>query len=294
MLALLSLLLAGAAASEANVLLVTWDGVAREEFLDPERLPRFWARHAARGLVLGGPRGAGMEVADPRLTSLPAYQAIFLGALGPGQGRVQAETFPERIVRELALPRAQVAVFASWKPIADAVEHVPGTLAVDAGPDATSAPPPWDDARRDADTLSRALVHLLEQRPRFLFLSFDDADEWAHRNDLARYRAALLQYDRWLDELLDRLDAMGDYGRRTTVIVTTDHGRGAGRRWSGHGPRDPGARQIWLYARGPGVRPGVARSPATHLDLRPTIEALLGLCPARAPIEEIARGPCRR
>jgi membrane-anchored protein YejM (alkaline phosphatase superfamily) len=292
------LILAIAVAVEANVVLITWDGVRREEFVDPRRLPRFWSKHAAGGLVVGGPMGAVMEVADPRLISLPAYQSIFVGALtgcaGNSCGRAPQETFPERLVRELSLPRASVAVFASWRNIAHAVEHAPGTITVNAGPDGTGAPPPWDDARRDSDTFALAMRYLATQRPRFLYLALDDSDEWAHRGDLERYRATLLQYDEWLDMLLDAIESMGDYGKRTTVIVTTDHGRGAGERWTEHGAGDPSARSIWLFARGPGVKPGVANSPATHLDLRPTVEALFGLCSPRAPIKEFALAACKR
>jgi len=276
----------------ANVVLVTWDGVGREDFLDPRRFPHFWSARAAGSLILGGPQGPAMEVADPHLVSLPAYQSIFAGALtgcgGNDCGRVREETFPERLVRELSLPRASVAVFASWKRIAEAVEHEPGTVTVDAGPAL-----PWQEARDDEDTIARALRYLGAQRPRFLYLSLNDADEWAHEGDLGRYQATLLRYDEWLEKLLQQLESMGEYGKRTTVIVTTDHGRGAGERWTGHGASSPEAKSIWLIARGPGVKPGVSKHPATHLDLRPTIEALFGLCPARGTIEEIAASPCK-
>src|SRR5260221_3098252 len=236
---------------EPNVILITWDGVRREDFADAKRLPRFWSKRAAGGLIIGGPAGPAMEVADPALISLPAYQSIFVGALtgcdSNDCGRVRPETFPERLIGELSLPRASVAVFASWKKIADAVEHASGTIAIDAGPDGAGALPAWDDARRDADTFALALRYLATQRPRFLYLSLDDSDEWAHRGDLERYRATLLQYDEWLDALLDRIDSLGDYGKRTTVIVTTDHGRGNGARWTRHGKSDPEAQSIWLF-----------------------------------------------
>ena len=100
-------------AAEANVVFVTWDGVRREDFLDAERLPRFWSRRAAGGLILGGRSGPGMDVANSSLISLPAYQSIFVGELtGCGDNRceqVAKETFPERLVRELSLPRSSVA-----------------------------------------------------------------------------------------------------------------------------------------------------------------------------------------
>jgi hypothetical protein len=272
-----------------NVVLVTLDGVGREDFLDPARLPLFWSRRAAEGLVLPG-----MEVADPSLVSLPAYQSIFAGALtgcaGNDCGRVREETFPERLLRELSLPRAGVAVFASWEKIAEAVEHAPGAITVDAGPHSWL---PWRDSRPDEETFALALRYLATERPRFLYLALGDADELAHNGDREGYRAALSRYDQWLEALLRQLDSMGDYGKQTAVIVTTDHGRGEGERWTGHGG-EPHARFIWLFARGPGIAPGTASRRATHLELRPTIEALFGLCSAHAPIEEIARPACEK
>jgi hypothetical protein len=271
-----------------NVVLVTWDGVARDDFLDPARLPRFWSTRAAGSLILSG-----MEVAGPLTVSLPGYQAIFAGALtgcaGNDCGRVRVETFPERVVRELSLPRAAVAAFASWEEIGGAVEHTPGTITVDAGPHSIL---PWRNSRADEETFALALRYLATERPRFLYLGLGDADQLAHKGDLGGYRATMLRYDEWLEALLRQLDSMGEYGKQTILIVTTDHGRGAGERWTGHGAGEPQARSIWLFALGPGVKPGNASRRATHLDLRPTIEALFGLCPARAPIEEIARSSC--
>lgn len=287
------LLLIAVAVPPANVVLVTWDGVRREDFLDADRLPRFWKTLAADSLILGGRSGPGIEVADRRMLSLPAYQSIFVGAVtdcsSNGCGRVRAETFPERLVRELALPRSSVAVFASWSHVADAVEHVAGTVTVDAGPHGVW---PWNDTRRDAETVERALRYLREQRPRFLYLALGEADDQAHSGDLERYRATLLDYDRWLEALVRALASLGEYGERTTVIVTTDHGRDAGAGWTRHSSGDAHAGSIWLIALGPGVKPGNATLPATHLHLRPTIEALFGLCPAHATIEEIAPPAC--
>jgi len=72
---------------------------------------------------------------------------------------------------------------------------------------------------------------------------------------------------------------MGDYGANTTLIVTTDHGRGVLWDWRNHGGR-PWARRVWMYARHPRLkRKGLTVLGGTHLDLRPTIESALGLTP---------------
>jgi arylsulfatase A-like enzyme len=120
----------------------------------------------------------------------------------------------------------------------------------------------------------------LAQRPRFLWISLNDADEWGHRGRREAYLSTLRRYDAWLDQLLERLRTMDGYGENTTVIVTTDHGRGDGDSWTSHGWQHPGARRIFAFAIGPGSGaqlPGPAVF--THRAIRPTIEAALGLSP---------------
>ena len=105
----------------------------------------------------------------------------------------------------------------------------------------------------------------------------------AHQHDYQGYVNALRQYDRWLNELVDKLNTMGDYGRKTAVIVTTDHGRGSGANsWSEHGVGVPESGRIWTYVRLPQTGTFRIIENATnhsHLDIRPTIESLFGLQP---------------
>ena len=84
---------------------------------------------------------------------------------------------------------------------------------------------------------------------------------------------------------------MGDGGRDTLLVVTTDHGRGDGNGWHGHGLLKPSSKYIWMFAGlvsdlvsgggGGDVRldPYAFRGVRTHSDLRPTMESALGLSP---------------
>ena len=279
----------GPAVSGPNVILVTFDGVRRQEFFgdrpDPdldkadtaELFPRFWSQRAAEGVVYGNPKNKDVfSVSNASIVSLPAYQSIFAGSPQPCRnndcGRIGVETFPERFVRELGLPKEQVAIFASWSSIALAVEHKPGTVAVDAGK--------GGGTRRDAETWPVALAYLQTKRPRFLYISLNDSDDQGHAGDYGAYLASLRTYDRWLDELLTKLDGMGDYGKETTVLVTTDHGRGTGKDWRNHNALRPKAALVFLYARGPGVSPGKpSRDWNSHADIRGTVEKLFGIEP---------------
>jgi hypothetical protein len=296
------------------VILVTIDGVRpREVFrgldagpagqLGPgdagsPLLPRLLARAAREGFLTGdADRGEPFLVRNLGACSLPGYQSILAGqdtgCLDNRCGRVPVETVLERAVRELGLAAPEVAVFASWPPIALAAERTAGRFTVDAGQ--AEDPAPWG-YRRDRDTWALAMRHLEQFRPRVLYVGLGDADEWAHLADSGAYAASVRDLDARLEELFARLGTMGDYGAGASVLVTTDHGRGD-EDWTAHGNGHPGSRHAWLFASTPGTRRAHGRSSRgahDHLAIRPTIEALLGLEPCtgcQAPLAELLPGP---
>ena len=74
---------------------------------------------------------------------------------------------------------------------------------------------------------SRAGFEVLEEKkPRLLYIAFGDTDEFAHLGDYAAYLAALERGDEYLRLLWEKLQADPYYRDQTTLIVSTDHGRG--------------------------------------------------------------------
>jgi hypothetical protein len=304
-----------ASAGEPNVVLVTLDGVRWQDvfhgsdpLLDrgqrvPVILPTLMQSLLPQGVLFGDVlSNTGMEISNPDAISLPAYHSLMSGLTTTCHtnscGRMPHETLPERLVRELALPRLKVATISSWTEIALAAESVQGRTFVNSGivplVDGTQdpalaalnrlqadQPPPWGAARADAHTIAQAMRYLRVHQPRFLYISLNDTDEHGHRADYPSYVSTVQSHDRWLGQLASQLDSMGDYGRDTTLIVTTDHGRGLGPQWQNHGSSVVGARQIWLYARSPLTRAArqTPRQGYQHIDIRPTIEAAMGLAP---------------
>jgi hypothetical protein len=306
--------------SGRNVILITWDGVRIDEFLGhpdlglmpdapKQLLPYFWHDLAPLGQVYGNTeRGDYMTIANLSFISMPAYLGIFAGSPQLCEDnecpRQSTPTFLERLRLGLGLTKDQVATFASWEGIARAVESEVGATFVNAGQvdapvhasdDPTDSatqelfsqskkdPPPWSDARFDRYTWRGAMNYLDQHQPRLLYISLDDADGWGHQVEYGHYVEALQNYDQWLKGLVDKLATMGEYGRQTCIIVTTDHGRGLGHHWSTHSNGHPYSGLVMMYAGCPLASQPVVFAPpsgiTTHLDIRPSIEALFGLEP---------------
>ena len=82
---------------------------------------------------------------------------------------------------------------------------------------------------------------------RFLWIALNDSDEWGHLADYKNHVATLKIYQEWLLELFRILSESGLDGTQTSVIVTTDHGRGQGPAWKDHG-QVTDARAVWMLA----------------------------------------------
>lgn len=319
-----------ARADEGNVILLMLDGVRWQEvFYGADKdlangeqgpaFPRLWSELVPHGIIYGDRnKGEMMLTSNSSYLSLPGYQSVFAGWPQPCNsnscGRVGVETLQERLAREYRVGLGSAATVASWEQIPNAVEHVEGSTFVNAArtklSDGTNDeifdrindaqaqdPPPWEGSRWDKYTWAHSMRYLEKHRPRFMFISLNDSDEWGHKGNYAAYFKTLRQYDQWISELVSRLAMMGEYGSNTTVIITTDHGRGGGSSWKFHGWFWPSSKYIWMFAIGPRVHRRAELSDVryTHSDIRPTIEALLGLRPFQCrecgtPIEEIAGG----
>jgi arylsulfatase A-like enzyme len=128
-----------------------------------------------------------------------------------------------------------------------------------------------------------ALEYLKAVKPRVLFISFDETDDWAHDKRYDRVLDNIHYLDLCLRDLFAALDTMPEYKGSTSVIVTTDHGRGSKLDdWSDHGKKVAGAEQVWMAIAGPDTpaRGEMTNVPAIHQrDMAPTILDLLGIDP---------------
>jgi hypothetical protein len=322
--------------SPENVILVTWDGVRREELLggaDSYLIERGGLRSSpwsgaapsaiapfllgkvaqAQAVFVGDEQlGSEVEVSSRHFISLPSYEVITTGRVqdcsSNGCREIPQESLLDRLQRELVLSFEQLALISSWETLRKAatvhsLDQPPFVVSsgIESFPSRVSDAhheelnhsqdrnrPDWGDARKDEYTVQHALHYVERFRPRFMMLSLNDTDEWAHRTGgtpsrYQNYLNQIRQYDQWLSDLFTLLDRLGEYGENTTVIVTTDHGRGTRSDFDAHNGGLASAGKIWVWIGGyrahQAEKRGRVEWKTSHRDLRPTIENWLGVRP---------------
>ncbi len=262
-------------------------------------MPFFWKQLAPAGIVTSRVR-----VTNAYRVSYPGYSEILTGRTqddvikANDPIRNPTETILEFLRRKLGLPKEQVALFSSWDHFRYIGEATEGYIVINAGYqplEGRNVPPriadlsrmqshvltPWDEARHDYITGEMALEYMKAVKPRVLYISFDETDDWAHDHRYDRVLDCIAEFDRFLEKLWTAIETMKEYRGRTTLVVTADHGRGSTlENWSGHSSKIPGADRIWLSITGSGTpAKGQIDAEAEQRDIAPTILKLLGIDP---------------
>ncbi len=111
--------------------------------------------------------------------------------------------------------------------------------------------------RFDFVTYYLAKEYIIKNKPKVMFISFDETDEFAHEGHYKEYLFAANRFDKNLKDLWEYCQNTPQYKDKTTFIITTDHGRGdkIKRQWRDHGQKVADCYQIWIAAIGPDTEP---------------------------------------
>ena len=238
-------------------------------------LPFLWNEISRKGVVIGNrDRGSAFRLKNPYRFSYPGYAEILTGQYleavkSNDPVRIPRETVLEYTARVLSLPRTGVAAFAAWDIIYFAACKTEGAVVANAGyqslPEGLASGSletwnrvqfdiltPWDSVRDDEVTFQLAYEYLRLYKPTLLFLSLGEPDDWSHDGRYDRALQSIQHLDRCLQKLWETVQSLPDYRDKTTLIVTTDHGRGSKRKsWKDHGEKVKEAEYVWLAAIGP-------------------------------------------
>ncbi len=250
-----------------------WDKTptARREQL----MPFFWNTIAKEGQLYGN-RGFGNKVntANKMWFSYPGYNEILCGFADDEKiTSNDANDNPNKNVLEFAQSQKEyagkVAAFTSWKTFPWIINTKRSGVPVNAGLMKAESNPTESEkllnellfqqpnitggTRLDALTFYYAFEYLKKNKPRVLFLSFDETDHWAHEGEYDKYLQAAKYTDGFVRKLWEWLQSQPQYKNKTTLIITTDHGRGNAidEDWKHHGSKMPFADEIWFAFLGP-------------------------------------------
>jgi hypothetical protein len=274
------------------------DAATRREKL----LPFFWSTISREGQLHGNrPLGSTADVTNPHRFSYPGYSELLVGYADPAIDSNAKRPNPNVTVLEFVAEQpgfaGRVAVFGSWDVFPYIVNEQRSGIPVNAGfapargPDLSEReaflntlqeqiPSPWATVRLDAFTHHYALEHLRKHRPRLLYVAYGETDDFAHDGRYDAYLRSARQSDRFIRELWEWAQSDPEYAGRTTLLVTTDHGRGSGDEWTRHGQAIAGAEQIWIAVLGPdspALGEGGAPGSLQQSQVPATVARLLGL-----------------
>jgi hypothetical protein len=263
-------------------------------------LPFVWKTIAADGQIFGDPSAGSLShVTNGLWFSYPGYNEMFSGAPDPRVDSNKKIPNPNVTVLEWLNSRpgfaGRVAAFGAWDVLPSIVNtersHIPVGTAFspvvapktarerEINEFAKDVPRFWDYGTVDAPMVYAAIESLRTARPRVLYLMLGEGDEWAHEGRYDLYLDASVRADRFIERIWNVVQGLPGYRGTTSLIVTTDHGRGATPKdWSDHGKDVPAAENTWFAAMGPGVPAlGVRKNiTVTTSQLAATIAMLVG------------------
>ena len=237
-------------------------------------MPFLWDTIASQGQLYGNRLyGNRVNCANPYWFSYPGYSEMLVGFVDRGIRSNDNIENPNASVLEFIEQqegfRDSVAVFSTWEALPYIVRSSANGIYTNCGRDSAkqgdlserelllnemqrNAKNPYG-ARYDAFTFHYAWEYLKRKHPRVVMISFDETDEYSHKGKYDAYLQAANQTDRMIGQLWAWIQQDKQYAGTTTLIITTDHGRGQGPKqaWKSHGRLCSGSSQMWIAVIGP-------------------------------------------
>lgn len=218
-----------------------------------ELMPFMWTEVASRGQLYGN-RNIGNRVncRNHRLISYPGYSEMLVGfpSLRIFSNKKVANPYATVFEKMQQDAYAKVAVFSTWSTFPFIFREEQSGIPVN--------PMKANNVgqRSDSLTFRHAMDYLEAVRPDVLMIAFDGTDHWAHRGNYPEYLKAAHRADNMLADLWTWVQQQPDYRDKTTLFVTTDHGRGTRpSTWQKHRLMTRGSRHVWFAVMGPDTPP---------------------------------------
>ena len=265
-------------------------------------MPFFWDSLAPQGMVFGNRwEDNNVNCRNDQWFSYPGYNEILTGRADPRINSNDKVWNPNVTVLEWLNEQPALAdsvrAFGSWEVFDWIINEERSGIPVNSGYNLAEgdlsageeyinklqeqAPRLWGGVRPDMLTHNFLIESLRKDHPRVAFISYGETDDFAHDGSYNRYLDAAHATDAMWRDLWHFLQSDPQYAGKTTLIITTDHGRGdsPAEKWKGHGHDYPGSDAIWMAVIGPDT-PAIGEMTATQQhyqdQLAATLAAFLG------------------
>jgi len=270
---------------------------ARREAL----LPFMWGTLAKQGQLFGDrDRQSPVTITNRLYFSYPGYNELLAGFGDPkidsNSKKYNANTTVLEFLHGKDRFKGKVEAYTCWDVFPFIINDKRSGIRVvaDTGPPygnpkddrqrlinamAAQMPPLWPGVCLDIFCHYPALDAIREQRVSVLYIAFGETDDFAHDKRYDCYLDAAYRCDAYIRELWETCQSLPKYKDKTTLVITTDHGRGDNPgTWTGHGTKNKTSEFGWVAVIGPdtpalGVR---ENTPATQSQVAATVAALLG------------------
>ena len=240
-------------------------------------MPWFWSTLERQGLIYGNRwKGSKANCSNDQWFSYPGYNEILTGAADPAINSNAKKYNKNVTVLEWLNNKpgfaGKVAAFCSWDVFPYIINDQRSGIPVNAGFGKAKdqyltyteqllntlqdeIPSPWSSVRLDAFTHHFMMEYVKKHHPRVVYIAYGETDDFAHNGRYDHYLRSAHQTDQWIGAIWDFIQSDPFYKDNTSIIITTDHGRGHSpmTKWKGHGEDYPDSDEIWIAAIGPNV-----------------------------------------
>ncbi len=219
--------------------------------------PFLWNVIGKKGQIYGNrTKGSKADITNTFHFSYPGYNEILTGfadsrIISNNKVLNPNKTFLEWL-DEKPEYNGKTAAFASWDVFPFIINQQRSNVFLNAGFDdmkvlnpriadlnqiQKDTPSPWDSVRLDVFTHEFMMEYLKNQRPKALYISFGETDDFAHDGYYDLHILAAKRTDDFIRRIWEWVQNDPEYKDKTTLLITTDHGRGHRNleEWKHHG-----------------------------------------------------------
>ncbi|MCP9750748.1 hypothetical protein [Ferruginibacter sp. HRS2-29] len=239
-------------------------------------MPFLWNTIAKDGQIYGNRKYNNfVNVKNRYWFSYPGYNEIFTGY---PDTLVNSNKFPANynenileFINKQPAYKNKVASFGSWDAFRRILNKERSGIYINDGFDdvpADKSSPAMDvlnkaqhllpaiygsEERLDAMTGLMALEYMKLKHPKVLHISLGETDEFAHEGKYDYYLEAAQHNDAIIRLIWEQVQSDPFYKNNTTLLLTTDHGRGLNDLWTSHWSDVPNSNEIWFAVIGKNI-----------------------------------------